>query len=119
MLSSVTPAGIGNSNQFQYNAYGEMMQFTTPLGGGLGWQYRTFLYTAGNSSGQYREVQTRTLSPAYNGSTYTWSLSLASGTGSLHGRGTVQDLGAQSEKVWTFNTSTTTLDPTLHTRTRS
>jgi YD repeat-containing protein len=109
VLSSVTPMGIGNSNQFQYNAYGEMTQFTTPLGAVLGWQYRTFVYTAGNSSRQYREVQTRTMSPAYNGSTNTWSLSLANGTGSLHGTGTVQDLGAQSEKLWTFNTSTTAL----------
>jgi RHS repeat-associated protein len=86
---------------FTYGTSGEMTRTTTPLGGSLGWQYRTYTYGNGVS---YREVQTRQMTPISGGSTYTWNLTLDSNP-TVHGSAVMADVGAGTQKAWTFQTA--------------
>jgi len=98
VLQSATVTGLSVSHQFQYNTSGEMTQVTTPLGGVLQWQYRTFAYT-GRSD---REVQTRSMKPTSGGTQYTWSVTLDGNT-ARHGSATVSDAGTNTQKAWTLD----------------
>jgi RHS repeat-associated protein len=92
---------LGISHSFQYSAAGEMTQVTTPLGGILQWQYRTYGYANGLN---YREVQTRQMKPSASGTLYTWNLTTDTNQ-NVHGSTTVADLGAGTQKIWTFTTT--------------
>jgi hypothetical protein len=109
VLNRITSTGMNTYNVFAYDSYGEMTNFTTPLGGAMGWTYNKSNYAT--TSRRYMEVTARTLQPSYGAATYSWSVNLGADYNGLHGTGTVQDATAQSEKVWTFNTSTTALAP--------
>jgi hypothetical protein len=110
LLSSFTTNGLGTSHQFTYysnasgTSSGEMTQVTTPLGGTLGWTYRTYNYSGPNLS--YREVATRTMSSgSFSGAvSNSWTTSTDTGA-SQHATWTIADSGANSSKVWTFGTS--------------
>jgi RHS repeat-associated protein len=104
-LQSAEQTGLGVSNTFQYSGYGEMSQYTTPLGGSLQWQYRTFTYATGVS---LREVQGRSAiwqagaAPQshsfYHDDAETVAYSLP-----IHYWTAVYDWGANSWKFWAFN----------------
>jgi len=98
ILQTVATTGIGVSTGFQYSGAGEMTQLTTPLGGVLQWQYRTYSYSGPRS---YREVQTRYMQPLSGGTTYTWNIQMDSNP-NLHASTTVADVGAGTSKVWGF-----------------
>ena len=102
LLQSVVNYGVGTKHQFTYNGSGELTQVTTPLGGTLGWGYRTYLYTGTGRS--YREVTTRQMTKASGGTQATWNVTPVDGA-TQHGSTTVSDLGANSSKVWTFGAS--------------
>jgi hypothetical protein len=89
-------------HQFTYNGSGEMTQVTTPLGGTLGWGYRSYLYTGMGRS--YREVTTRQVTMASGGGQSNWSVTPQDGA-TMHGSTTLSDLGANASKVWTFGAS--------------
>jgi len=102
MLQSIGNTGMGISHAFQYSlGTGEITQLTTPLGGVLQWQYRTYSYSGGRN---YREVLTRYMSPLSGGTTYQWNLMLDNSP-SLHATATMADVGAGTQKVWTFSTT--------------
>ena len=102
LLQSVATNLLGTKHQLTYNGSGELTEVTTPLGGTLGWDYRTYLYTGTGRS--YREVKTRQLTMASGGTQATWDVTPVDGA-TQHGSTTVSDLGANSSKVWTFGTS--------------
>jgi YD repeat-containing protein len=105
VLSALTINGMGTAHQFAYNSSGEMTQVTTPLGGVIGWNYRSYTYSATGRS--FREVQSRTAVIAgATPTTNTWNMTTDSGT-SQHATWTVSDTGANSSKVWTIGTSGT------------
>jgi hypothetical protein len=100
-LQSVAVNGLGISHNFQYSSAGEMTQVTTPMGGILQWQYRTYGYANGLN---YREVQTRQMKPSASGTLYTWNLTTDTNP-NVHGSTTVADVGAGTQKLWTFQTT--------------
>ena len=102
LLQSIATNGVGTKHQLTYNGSGELTQVTTPLGGTLGWGYRTYLYTGTGRS--YREVTTRQMTKASGGTQANWNVTPVNGA-TQHGSTTVSDLGANSSKVWTFGTS--------------
>jgi YD repeat-containing protein len=102
MLQSVATTYLGTKHQFTYNASGELTQVTTPLAGDLRWAYRTYTYSATGRS--YREVTTRQATKASGAAQATWNVTPADGA-AMHGSTTLSDLGANSTKVWTFDSS--------------
>ena len=101
-LSAVTTTGLNIATSFQYAlSTGEMTAMTTPLGGSIGWGYRTYTYSG---TRRYREVQTRTVTPQSGAAPWSWNIVLDNGA-NLHGSASVDDLGAGSHKVWTFDSS--------------
>jgi YD repeat-containing protein len=100
-LQSIGITGLGISHNFQYSSAGEMTQVTTPMGGILQWQYRTYGYANGLN---YREVQTRQMKTSASGTLYTWNLTTDTNP-NVHGTTTVVDVGAGTQKVWTFQTT--------------
>jgi YD repeat-containing protein len=100
-LQSAGINGLGISHNFQYSSAGEMTQVTTPMGGILQWQYRTYGYANGLN---YREVQTRQMKPSASGTQYTWNLTTDTNP-NVHGSTTVADVGAGTQKVWSFTTT--------------
>jgi hypothetical protein len=102
LLQSATTTGLGVSASFLYGlGTGEMTQMTTPLGGSLSWQYRTYTYS-GNRS--YREVQTRQMTPLAGQTGNTWNITLDNAS-NLHTTATVADVGAGTSKVWTYTSA--------------
>jgi RHS repeat-associated protein len=103
LLSTLTVNGLNISHSFGYaSGSGELTSYTTPLGGNLGWAYRTFQYSGGI---YMREVQTRTMAASFSNS---WSLirnDSADASLTYHGYTEVADNGAVSYKVY-YNTST-------------
>ena len=101
LLSTVAITYQSISNSFQYgSATGEMVSYTTPLGGTLGWQYRTFTYNGGIS---LREVQYRSAQAGPTASSNTWSFSHPdSYDASLtyHAWTDIYDGGAGTQKVY-------------------
>ena len=100
-LASLTTQTLGTAHQFTYNASGEMTQVTTPLGGTLGWSYRTYTYSAAGDrvprGGLADDVwRQRAMSN-------TWNMTTDAGA-TQHATWTVSDVGANSSKVWTFST---------------
>jgi len=103
LLQSVTLSNLSLSHSFQYSSggSGELTQVTKPLGGVLGWSYRTYAYTGTGLT--YREVQSRTMTAIPGGAQLTWNISPDSGT-TIHASTTVSDVGAGTSRVWTFRT---------------
>ena len=63
MLQTVTNSNLNISHSLQYGlGTGELTKITTPAGGALAWTYRTYTYSGTGVS--YREVLTRTMTPA-------------------------------------------------------
>jgi YD repeat-containing protein len=100
LLSGLTNNGLNTAHQFAYNSSAEMTQLTTPLGGVMGWSYRTYTYSATNRG--FREVLSRTA--VIQGTTNTWNMSTDTGA-TQHATWTVSDTGANSSKVWSIGTS--------------
>ncbi len=82
MLQSVGQTGLTPVNSFAYDAYGQMTLFTTPLGGQIGWGYRTFAYNSGIS---LNEVITRTLLTKPGAATYSYQVSHGDPTDAVAG----------------------------------
>src|SRR5439155_18271056 len=93
---------LGISHQFQYFVpssgltSGELASVTTPLGGLLQWQYGP---SSDGSGRTYRAVQVRQMTPLSGASQLTWNITTGGGSG------TVADVGAGTQKVWTFQTA--------------
>jgi RHS repeat-associated protein len=97
---AVATTGIGISNTFGYASSGEMTSFTTPLGGTLGWTYRSFLYSGGVT---VRELQNRTVSAvagSSNSVSFGHSDSEDTNPPGLHAWISIYDSGAQSTKFY-------------------
>ena len=73
--------------------------------GSLAWVYRTYTYAGSGLS--FREVKTRQMT-ASAGTTSSWNIKLGDNDLLLHTAATVEDVGANSSKVWTFAASGTT-----------
>lgn len=69
-LQSAAVTGLGVSHSFQYSGSGEMTQLTTPLGGVLSWQYRSFTYGTGITM---HEVNVRQLQMLSGGTSYSYA----------------------------------------------
>jgi RHS repeat-associated protein len=106
-VAAVGPPGVPPLTQqngqplatsFQYAAgSGEMTQMTTPLGGTLSWQYRTFTYPSSGIS--LREVLSRTMGQN------TWNMWHSDGSDTYYHIGSgVNDTGAGSWKDY-YHTS--------------
>jgi hypothetical protein len=83
---------------FTYGTNGEMASTTTPFGGGLSWQYRTYTYGNGVS---YREVQTRQMTPLTGATPYTWNLTLDNNP-NIHGSAIVADTAPELRSIGHF-----------------
>jgi RHS repeat-associated protein len=105
--TSMTQTGVPLTTSFTYDSAGsgELDQATTPYGGHLRWTYTP--YTLANTL-TYREVQYRYLSQA-SGASET-SVQLIRGNDSsynVHPSATLDDLAANAEKYWSFQTDNT------------
>jgi RHS repeat-associated protein len=101
MLVSVTN-GTGLQHTFQYNGYGELTQAQKPLGGTLGWNYRTSSFQDGRS---IREVSSRSLSDPYsptNSHTHSFDRDSSDGSGAVHGSMVLTEPTGSAQKRWTF-----------------
>jgi RHS repeat-associated protein len=102
MLASVTD-GTGLQHTFQYNGYGELTQAQKPLGGTLGWNYRTYSFQDGRS---IREVSSRSLSDPYsptNTHTHSFDRDSSDGNGAVHGSMVLTEPTGSAQKRWTFS----------------
>jgi RHS repeat-associated protein len=102
MLASVTD-GTGLQHTFQYNGYGELTQAQKPLGGTLGWNYRTYSFQDGRS---IREVSSRSLSDPYsptNTHTHSFGRDSSDGSGTVHGSMILTEPTGSAQKRWTFS----------------
>jgi RHS repeat-associated protein len=101
VLASVT-GGTGLQQIFQYNGYGELTQTQKPLGGTLGWNYRTFNFQDGRG---IREVSSRSLSDPYspsNSHTHSFDRDSSDGGGAVHSSAIVTGPTASAQKIWSF-----------------
>ncbi|PWU10677.1 MAG: hypothetical protein C5B51_03885, partial [Terriglobia bacterium] len=107
LLQRLTVSGLNISHSFEYTpgtpnttTTGELSHMTTPLGGQLWWQYRTFLYSGGIG---YRELQYRQMTPGSGGPAYQWSLVNENGAQpAIHQWMQVVDQGTNTSKIWSF-----------------
>ncbi len=96
---------MGPGSTFAYvPAYGELMQYTSPLGGNQKWQYRTFTYPNGIS---LREVATRYMQSSATDSWHSYTFSHDDSCCSLHTWTALLDNDAKAFKYWQFVTSGT------------
>jgi RHS repeat-associated protein len=101
LLASVT-GGTGLQHSFQYNGYGELTQAQKPLGGTVGWNYRTYSFQDGRS---IREVSSRSLSDpccASNSHTHSFDRDPSDGGGAVHSSAIVTGPTASAQKTWSF-----------------
>ncbi len=93
------------SSTFTYvPAYGELKQYTSPLGGNQQWQYRTFTYPSGIG---LREVATRFMQSSATDSWHSYTFSHDDATDSLHTWTALTDNDGKAFKYWQFVTSGT------------
>lgn len=121
MLESSTVTGIPLTTYFTYDTAtattscngvgtgtsgaGQLTQVTTPYCGHLRWTYTTANTLSGSRT--YNEVQNRYLSMSSGAAETEISLVRASDTAyTVHSSATLEDLSANANKVWTFQTST-------------
>jgi hypothetical protein len=96
LLQSVATTDLGAATTFDYQASSrELVKMTTPLGGNIGWGYRTYSYSGGR---RYREVATRWAhtGAASQTAAWNWTITLDSHP-TLHASAIVgdQDTGTQ------------------------
>ena len=101
-LQSATMYGLNVGYSFQYDptGTGEMTQVTTPLGGNLQWQYRSFTYGSGIG---LREVQTRYMTASPGATANSWSFThndSADASQAFHQWTLITDAGTQTSKQY-------------------
>ena len=117
-LQTATSTGVPLTNTFAYDSSGsgELNQVTTPYGGHLRWTFTP--YTLSNSR-TWREVQYRYLSQSSGAAETTVQLSRVNDTSyTVHSSATLDDLSANAEKFWSFQTNTSQFDVGAHAQLR-
>ncbi len=97
--ASCTSSGTGTSGA------GQLTQVTTPYCGHIRWTYTTANTLSGSRT--YNEVQNRYLSMSSGAAETEISLARANDTANtVHSSATLNDSPSNAEKIWTFQTST-------------
>jgi len=111
-MQTATATGVPLTTTFAYDnsgggtsGTGELTQVTTPYGGHLRWAYAPYTLSGSRT---FREVQYRYLSQSSGAAETTVQLSRANDTSyAVHSSATLDDLSANAEKFWSFQTDTT------------